>query len=81
MLVIGRKHGQLQSSITLHRSKWKWFKLYVNFEFCGGKNHLHSKKHIDLQSQVICVDKKFFKKSIHILEDNVSSVQVDLLNT
>ena len=34
----------------------------------------HVGKHIDLQSQVIYVDKKFFKKSTHILEDGANNV-------
>ena len=37
-------------------------------------------KHINLQSQAIYVDKMFFKKSLHILEDNASSVQANILN-
>ena len=57
-------------------------KTYTNFELCEGKNHnFFLKKHIDLQSQVIYVDKLFFKKGLHILEDGASSVQVDILNT
>jgi hypothetical protein len=35
--------------------------LYTNFEFCEGKNHKFE-KHINLQSQTICVDKKISKK-------------------
>ena len=35
---------------------------------------------IDLQSQIISVDQKTFKESLHILEDVASSMQVDILN-
>ena len=34
------------------------------------------RKYIDLQSQIIYVDKKKFKKNLHILEDGASGVQV-----
>ena len=36
-----------------------------------------SKKHTDLQSQANYDDKKDSKKSLHILEDGASGVQVD----
>ena len=36
--------------------------------------------HIDLQGQAIYID-KLFMKSLHILEDGASRVQVGLLNT
>ena len=35
---------------------------------------------IDLQSQIISVDQKTLKESLHILEDVASSMQVDILN-
>ena len=54
-------------------------KLYNKFKFCEGINHKHLKKHIDLQSQTIHVDKKHFEKCLHILEDSASNVQVDIL--
>ena len=38
-------------------------------------------KCIDLQSQVIYVGSFFSKKSLHVLEDSASSLQVDTLNT
>ena len=50
-------------------------KLYTDFEFCEGKN-INIQKHIDIQNHVIYVDKFFFKKSLHILEDGASGVQV-----
>ena len=37
-------------------------------------------KTIDLQSQAIYVDKYDFKKSVHILEDGASGVEVVILN-
>ena len=37
-------------------------------------------KHIDLQSQAICVDKNNLKRNLHILEDNASGVQVVMSN-
>jgi hypothetical protein len=43
------------------------------------KNHKHMNKHIDLQSQAIYVDNFFFKKSLHILEDTPSVVQIVIL--
>ena len=36
-LTMGRKHGQVHKSITLHRFKWKWFKLYTNLDFVKEK--------------------------------------------
>ena len=50
-------------------------KLYTNFEFCEGEKHKHL-KNIVLQSQAIYDDKKNPKKSLHILEDGASGVQV-----
>ena len=38
-------------------------------------------QHVDLQSQAIFADKTNYKKSLHILEDDASSVQVEILNT
>ena len=37
-------------------------------------------KYIDLQSQAIYVDNFVFKKSLHILEDGASNVQVGIYN-
>ena len=51
----------------------------TNFQFFEGKNPKHLKKHIDLQSQKIYVDKLFFKKILTSLENAASSVQVDIL--
>ena len=48
-------------------------KLYINFEFCEGKNHRHF---IDLQKQANYDDKENSKKILHILEDATSGVQV-----
>ena len=55
-------------------------KLCTNFEFCERKHHKHLKKYIDLQSQASYVDNSYFRKSLHILEDGASSVQVGILN-
>ena len=52
-------------------------KLYTKFEFCDEKNHRHLEKHINLQSYVNHDDQKNSKKSLHILEDSTSGVQVD----
>ena len=60
----------------MHRFKWKWFKLYTNFEFHEGKTHRHSKICIDLPSQAIYDDKNNSKKIPHILEDDKNGVQV-----
>ena len=50
-------------------------KLYTNFAFCEEeKKSQLSRKHIDLQSQVIHNDKKNLKKSLYILEDGASGV-------
>ena len=51
-------------------------KLYTNFEVCEEKDPWTFKKHIDLQSQAIYDDKNDSKKSLHILEDSASGVQV-----
>ena len=49
-------------------------KLYTNFEFVKEKNHTFL-EHIDLQSQIIYVEKKSIW-ILHILKDNASGVQV-----
>ena len=51
-------------------------KLYTNSELCEENIIDIEKKHIDLQSQAIDDDKNNSKKSLHILEDGASSVQV-----
>lgn len=40
--------------------------LYVDFEFLEVKNHEHQKK-INLQSQENYIDKRNFKKNLHII--------------
>ena len=51
----------------------------LTFKFVK-ENIINIYKHIDLQSQEIYVEFVFSKKSLHILEDGASSVQVDILN-
>jgi hypothetical protein len=51
-------------------------KLYTNFEFCEWKNHKHLKTHRSTKPSNICWP-IYFKKSLHILKDDASSVQVD----
>ena len=51
-------------------------KLYTNFEFFLKINTYNTQKHIDLWSQTIDDDKINTKKSLHVLEDNASVVQV-----
>jgi hypothetical protein len=52
----------------------------LTLNFVKDKNHKHLKKHIDTQCRAVDVDKKN-SKSLHILEDGASSVQVEILNT
>ena len=64
----------------------KVIKIYIyiyisTLNFVKEKSFFFFEKHIDLQSQAIYVDKKIFKKKLHILEDGASSVQVDILST
>lgn len=66
----------MDSSWILHRFQWKCSKQYTNIEFCEERNRKQSKKHIDLQSLGIYVDKSIFKKSLHISIDVASGVQV-----
>ena len=51
-------------------------KLYTNLNLVVKKNHRHFRKHIDLQGQAIYDDKNNSKKSLHILTDDASGVQV-----
>jgi hypothetical protein len=51
-------------------------KSYTNFGFCEEKKTQTFQEHIDLQSQANYDDKKYSKKSLHILEDGASGVQV-----
>ena len=75
LIILGCKHGQVDNSWTLHRIKWKWFKLYTNFEFCKEKiinfEKKTKKKHIDLQSQTYD-EENDFNKILQILEDGAS---------
>ena len=69
----GCKHGKLDSlhpCLLLTESESI---LCADFESCKEKNHIHFNKHIDPQSEAIYGDKK---KSLHILEDGASGVQV-----
>ena len=51
---------------------------YTNFKFCEGKNHKHLENTLIYKAKQYML---FFKKSLHILEDGASSLQVDILNT
>ena len=70
------KHTTLLPCIGLSESSSK---LYINFEFFEGKI-INIWKHIDLQSQTFYVDRRNFKKSLHILKDGTSNVEVGILN-
>ena len=50
-------------------------KVYTTFDFRKEKI-IHIKKKIDLQSQAIYVDKTNSKKSLHVLKDDISGMQV-----
>ena len=55
--------------------------LYSNFAFV--KRQIIKKKsqnHVDLQSQAIYDEKKISKKSLHVLEDGASGMQVVVIN-
>ena len=56
-------------------------KLYTNFELCEEINHKHLKNTLIYKAKQFMLPKKKFKKSLYILEDTASSVQVDILNT
>ena len=49
-------------------------KLYTNFEFCEERNHRHFSKYWSTKPSNLW--NVFFKKSLHILEDGASGVQV-----
>ena len=51
-------------------------KPYTNFEFCEDKNHQHVKIILVYKAKQITMTKNNSKKSLHILEDNTSGVQV-----
>ena len=51
-------------------------KLYTNFDTLWRNSSQTFENHIDLQSQAINDDENNFKKSLHILEDGASGVQV-----
>ena len=54
-------------------------KLYNNFEFYEGKYQKHLENTLIYKAKNF-FDNLFLKKSLHILEDNASSVQVDILS-
>ena len=67
----GCKHGKVDNSWSLRMFKWKWLKKYQL------QNNLKKRwytfiEHLELQSQVICIDKNNAKKSLHILEEGAS---------
>jgi hypothetical protein len=51
-------------------------KLYTNFEFCEGKNHIHFKNTPIYKAKQTMTTTKNSKKNLHILEDGTSGVQV-----
>ena len=55
-------------------------KLYIDFGFCEGKNHKHLKNILIYKANHLMLT-FFFEKSLHILENESSSVLVDILNT
>ena len=55
-------------------------KLYTDFEFCEGKNHKYLKNTLIYKANQFILIKKI-EDSLHILENNASGVQVDILNT
>ena len=81
MIVYRDKHGQVHNSTTVHMFKCKWFKTIYHVWVMWRKKSWTFEKHIDLQSQAIFVNNLYVKKSLRILEDNASCVQVDVLNT
>ena len=50
-------------------------KLYTNFEFCEEKNHRHVLNILNKKANLIMMTKNS-KKSLHVLEDGASVVQV-----
>ena len=80
MTLARRKQVKYTTSLPCIGLSESDLRLYPNFEFCEGKNHKHLENTFDVQSQAIYVDNKKFKKSLHILEDGVSNVQVEILN-
>jgi hypothetical protein len=52
-------------------------KLYINFDFCEKKVHRHFKNILIYKAEQFIMTKNNFKKSLHILEDNASGLQVD----
>jgi hypothetical protein len=51
-------------------------KLYANFEFCEEENHKHFINMLLYKAKQIMMTRKHYKKSLHILEDGTSGVQV-----
>ena len=78
-IAIGCKHGEVDSSYPCTCLSESDLRLYTNFEFYEKKDCKHFPKHVDLQSQAIYVDKNNLEKSLHILQDSASSVQVVIL--
>lgn len=76
-LVFECKHGKVDKSWSLPSFKWKWFKSTHRLWIFFLENiHRRFKKHIDLQTQAIYVDKNNCKRNLNILEDNASGAQV-----
>ena len=52
------------------------FYLSTNFEFCEEKDNRHFKNILIYKAKQFMMAKRYPKKSLHILEDGVSGVQV-----
>ena len=60
----------------MDRFKWEWFKTIYQFWILWRKKSWTFKTYIDLQNQVIFASESLFQRSLHILEDGASGVQI-----
>ena len=75
-LTYGCKHSKVDNSWSMPSAKWKWFNLYVNFEFCEEKDHIYFKDMLIYKAKQFFMTRKNSKKNLQILEDAANDVQI-----
>lgn len=74
VVVVGCKHGKVDSYWSLPSVEWKWYILCINFEFCEEKNIEISKKILIYIAKQFMMTKKIQRTSTYS-KDGASGVQ------
>ena len=70
------KHAEVDSSWSLLMFKWKWSKLYTNFEFYKIETHKYLENMWIYKAKQLMFTKNNFKQRVSILEEGASGEHV-----